>query len=149
MYGRADNTCSLGTDHLTWRGGGGYGLLFRSEYFFSDNTRIRIFFFLSGKARIFFPEFHIRLNDKNWIRLLFFFLHLNQNIFLEKNHKPPSPPFKLNGHSLRRLWETKLKRMKTTNIVFFQSIKSNSSRIVQDITAKIKLDLCVVVKSIV
>ena len=46
-------------------------------------------------------------------------------------------------------WETNLKRMKTTNIVFFQSIKSNSSRIVQDITAKIKLDLCVVVKSIV
>ena len=39
--------------------------------------------------------------------------------------------------------------MKTTKIVFFQSIKSNNSRIVQDITAKIKLDLCFVVKTIV
>jgi hypothetical protein len=28
---------------------------------------------------------------------IFFFLHQNQNIFLEKNH---NPPFKLNGRSL-------------------------------------------------
>ena len=33
--------------------------------FFSDNTRVRIFFILSGKARIFFPGFNIRLYDKN------------------------------------------------------------------------------------
>ena len=29
--------------------------------FFSDNTRVRILFFLSGKVRNFFPEFNIRL----------------------------------------------------------------------------------------
>ena len=44
--------------------GGGYGFLFRSEIFFSDNTRVRIFIFLSRKAQIFFPEFNIRLYDK-------------------------------------------------------------------------------------
>ena len=70
--------------------GGGYGFLFRSEIFFSDNTRVRIYFF---------PEFHIRLYDKNSESDYFFFLHQNQNIFfsnignqniiLEKNHTPP------------------------------------------------------------
>jgi hypothetical protein len=55
-------------------------------------------FSLSRKARIFFPEFNIRLYDKN-SESDFFFLHQNQNIFfsnignqnifLEKNHNPP------------------------------------------------------------
>ena len=72
---------------------------------FSDNTRVRIFFFSS--------EFNIRLYDKNSesdyffpstkIRI-FFSATLgigNQNIFfLGKNHKPPPPSFKLNGPSL-------------------------------------------------
>ena len=93
---------TLGTDHLTWRGGGGYGFLFRSEFFFSDNTRVRIFFFfLSRKARIFFPDSNIRLYDKNSESYFFFFLHQNQNIFfsnignhhifLEKTHTPLPP----------------------------------------------------------
>jgi hypothetical protein len=57
-------------------------------------------FFLSRKARIFFPEFNIRLYDKNSESDYFFFLLQNQNIFfsnignqnifLEKNHNPPS-----------------------------------------------------------
>ena len=76
---------------------------FSFRIFFSDNTRVRIFF-LSHKARIFFPKCNIRL--------YFFFLHQNQNIFfsnignqnifLERNHNPP-PPFKLNGRSLKLL----------------------------------------------
>ena len=69
--------------------------------FFSDNTRVRILFFLSCKARIFFPEFNIRLYDKNSESDYFFFLHQNQNIFLEKKHNPP--PFKLNGRSLTHI----------------------------------------------
>ena len=48
--------------------------------FFSDNTRVRIFIFLSRKARIFFPEFNIMLYDNN-SESDFFFLHQNQNIF--------------------------------------------------------------------
>ena len=65
--------------------------------FFSDNTR----------ARIFFPEFNIRLYGKNSESDYFFSFHQNQNIFfsnienqnifLEKTH---SPPWKLNDPSL-------------------------------------------------
>jgi hypothetical protein len=65
-------------DHLTCRMGG-YDFLFRSE-FFSDNTRVRIFIFLSHKARNFFPQLSIRLYDKN-SESDFFFHHQNQNIF--------------------------------------------------------------------
>ena len=79
------------------KGGGGYGFLFRElEYFF-----------LSRKARNFFPEFNIRLYYKN-SESDFFFLHQNQNIlfinignqniFLEK--KTITPLFKLNVRSL-------------------------------------------------
>ena len=49
--------------------------------------------------KFFFPEFNIRLYDKNSESDYFFFLHQNQNIFfsnignqnisLEKNHTPP------------------------------------------------------------
>ena len=48
--------------------GGGGGVMvfcFVQNYFFSDNTRVRIFFYLSRKARNFFPEINIRLYDKN------------------------------------------------------------------------------------
>ena len=54
------------------------------------------YFFLSRQARNFFPEFNIRLYDKNSESDYLFFLHHNQNIvfsnignqhiFLEKNH---------------------------------------------------------------
>ena len=82
-------------------GGGGYGFLFHSEFFF--RTTREYLFFLSRKAQFFFsPEFHIRLYDKNSESDFFFFLHQNQNIFfsnignqnifLEKKHNPPPPP---------------------------------------------------------
>ena len=49
--------------------GGSYGFLFRSEFFFriynNISSRVRILFFLLRKAQIFFPEFNIRLHDKN------------------------------------------------------------------------------------
>jgi hypothetical protein len=35
------------------------------QNFFSDNTRVRISIFLSRQARNFFPEFNIRIYDKN------------------------------------------------------------------------------------
>ena len=84
--------------------GGGVMVFCFVQNFFSDNTRVIIFlFFLSHKAQIFFPEFNIRLYDKNSESDYFFSLHQNQNIFfskignqnifLEKNHK-------LNGRSL-------------------------------------------------
>ena len=38
-------------------------------------------FFCRAKREIFFPEFNIRLYDKNSESDYFFFLHQNQNIF--------------------------------------------------------------------
>ena len=64
-------------------------------------------FFCRAEREIVFPEFNIRLYDKNSesdyyfpptkIRIFFFSNTGNQNIFLEKNH---NPSFKLNGRSL-------------------------------------------------
>ena len=45
--------------------GGGYGFLFRSEIFFRTTQELEYLFILSRIARIFFPEFNIRLYDKN------------------------------------------------------------------------------------
>jgi hypothetical protein len=81
---------------------------FVQNFFFRTTQELEYLFFLLRKARIFFPEFNIRLYDKNSESDNFFFLHQNQNIFfsnignqnifLEKIH---NPPFKLNGCSLR------------------------------------------------
>jgi hypothetical protein len=60
--------------------GGGYGFLFRLENFFRTTQELE-YFFLSRQARIFFPEFNIRLYDKNSESDYFFFLHQNLNIF--------------------------------------------------------------------
>jgi hypothetical protein len=43
----------------------GYGFLFRSEIFFRTARELEYLFFLSRKARKKFPEFNIRLYDKN------------------------------------------------------------------------------------
>ena len=51
-------------------------VFFSFRIFFSDNTRVRIFIL----SAIFFPEFNIRLYDKNFESDLFP-LHQNQNIF--------------------------------------------------------------------
>ena len=53
----------LGNDHLTCRGG--YGFMFRSEKKFRTTRELEYLFFLSRKARNFFPEFNIRFYDKN------------------------------------------------------------------------------------
>ena len=47
------------------KGGGGYGFLFRSEIFFRTTRELEYLFFMSSKALMFFPEFNIRLYDKN------------------------------------------------------------------------------------
>ena len=69
---------------------------FVQKFFFGQHELE--YFFLSRKARNFFPDINIRLYDKNCESDYFFFLHQNQNIFLEKKHNPP--PFKLNRRSL-------------------------------------------------
>jgi hypothetical protein len=85
-------------------------VFFSFRIFFSDDTRVRTFIFFVAQGAIFFPEFNIRLYDKNSESDYYFFLHQNQNIFsatlgiriffFRKKNPIPSPPFKLNGRSL-------------------------------------------------
>jgi hypothetical protein len=49
------------------------------QNFYRKTQELEYLFFLSRKARFFFPEFNIRLYDKN-SESDFFFLHQNQNI---------------------------------------------------------------------
>jgi hypothetical protein len=77
---------------------GDYGFLFRSEFFFRTTQELEYLFFFVAQSANFFPEFNIRLYDKNSESDYFFFLHQNQNIFFSTI--TPSP-FKLNGRSLR------------------------------------------------
>ena len=52
------------------------------QKFFSDNTRVRIFFFLSHKVQIFnFQNLTIGYMTKTLSQIIFIFLHQNQNIF--------------------------------------------------------------------
>ena len=51
------------------------------QNFFFGQHEIEYLVFLSREAQIFFPEFNIRLYDKNSESDYFFFLHQNQNIF--------------------------------------------------------------------
>ena len=82
------------------RGGGGGGLWFFVSFriFFPDNTRVRIFIFLARKARTIFPEYNIRLYDKNSESDFFFpppqseyFFqqHWESEYFFRKKHTPP------------------------------------------------------------
>ena len=85
-------------------------LCFVQKFFFSDFTRVIIFiFYVAQSAKFFFQNLSLGYMSKMLNQIIFFFLlHRNQNIFfsnignqnilLEKKHKPPS--FKLNGCSL-------------------------------------------------
>ena len=80
--------------------GEGYGFLFRSKFFFRTTQELE-YIFLSRKARIFFPEFHIRLYDKNSESDYFFFpppkseyffqQHWESEYFFRKKNITPLP----------------------------------------------------------
>ena len=80
-------------------GGGGVMVFCLVQNFFSDNTRVRWFFF-SRQARNFFQNLTLDYMTKTLNQIIFFFLHQNQNIFfsnignqnifLEKTMTPPS-----------------------------------------------------------
>ena len=54
---------------------------FVQNFFFRTTQELEYLFFLSHKAQFFFPQFNIRLYDKNSELDYFFSLHQNQNIF--------------------------------------------------------------------
>ena len=55
------------------KGGGGYGFLFRSEYFFGTTQELEYLFF--------FQNLTVGYMTKTLNHIIFFFLHQNQNIF--------------------------------------------------------------------
>ena len=55
------------------------------QNFFSDNTRVRIFIFCRAKREIFFPEFNIRLYDKNSESDYYFFLPPKSEFFFQQH----------------------------------------------------------------
>ena len=67
------------------KGVGGYGFLFRSEFFFEQHKELEYLIFLSRKARIFFPEFNIRLCDKNSESNYFFFPPPKSEYFFQQH----------------------------------------------------------------
>ena len=82
---------------------GGYGFLFRIA------QELEYLFFLSLKARIFFPEFNIRIYDKNSESDYYFYPPPKSEYFFQQHweseyffrKKTITPPWKLNGPSLR------------------------------------------------
>ena len=96
-------TVTLGTDHLTWRGGGGRLCFFVSfRIFFSDNTRVRIYFFFPQKLTLGYMTKTLNkiiFLSSTKIRI-FFSATLGIRIFLQKKPYSPPPLFKLNGRSL-------------------------------------------------
>jgi hypothetical protein len=75
----------------------------------SENTRVRIFIFFVAQSANFFPDFNIRLYDKNSESDYYFFpppkseyffqQHWESEYYLEKKHNPSL--WKLNGPSLK------------------------------------------------
>ena len=99
LFGLTCSTILQLRDRPTWRRGLWFFVSFR--IFLSDNTRVRIFFFGRAKRVIFFPEFNIRLYDKNSESYYFFFSSTKIKIFfsatlgiriffLEKTIPPPA-----------------------------------------------------------
>ena len=63
---------------------GGYGFLFHSEFFFRTTQELEYLFFCRAKRKFFFQNSTSGYMTKTESDYLFFFLHQNQNIFLEK-----------------------------------------------------------------
>ena len=88
---------------------GGYGFLFRSEFFFRTTQALEYLFFCRAKREIFFQNSTLGYMTKT-LNPIFFSLHQNQNIFfsnignqnifLEKKHNPLGT-FHLRGLALQ------------------------------------------------
>ena len=71
--------------------GGGYGFLFRSEFFFPTAQELEYLFFCRAKREIFFPEFSIRLYYKNSESEYFFQRHWESEYFFRRKTLTPPP----------------------------------------------------------
>ena len=98
---------------------------FVQKNFFGQHESYNIYFFLSHKARIFFPEFNIRLYDNNSESDFFFpppkseyFFQQHwesEYIFFLKNHTPTPTPWKLSETP-----ENKKARLRYDNVPYLR-----------------------------
>jgi hypothetical protein len=72
IHSNTNNTSSIELLNRLSNRRGGYGFLFRSDFFYRATQELEYLFFLSRKGRIFFQEFNIRLYYKNSNQIIFF-----------------------------------------------------------------------------
>jgi hypothetical protein len=97
VYGLEVNLISIRDRPFNLKGGLWFFVSFK--IFFSDITRVRIFFFCRAKHEFFSQKITLDYMTKTLNQIILFFLHQNQNIFFSnignqniffrKNHNPP------------------------------------------------------------
>ena len=75
----------LGTDHLTCKGAEGLWFFVSFRIFFRTTRELKYLFFLLRKARLFFPEFNIRLYEENSESDYFFFPPPKSEYFVQQH----------------------------------------------------------------
>ena len=111
---------------------GGYGYLFRSEFFFRTTQELEYLFFCRAKREIFSQNLTLGYMTKTLNQIFvfpppkseyFFQQHWNQNIFLEKKHNLP-PPFQAKwSFPITSLSATIQKQMNVFNELFRYSFR--------------------------
>jgi hypothetical protein len=98
---------------------------------------------LSRKAQIFFPEFNIRLYDKNSESDYFFFLPPKPEFFFRKKTITPPPLFKLNSRSLNGKNVSKFidEDLSSIQKIITESLKDNRSLDVKAVNEMMKIQL--------
>ena len=97
VYGLEVNLISIRDRPFNLKGG--LWFFVSLKFFFSDITRVQIFFFCRAKHNFFFQNLTLGYMTKTLNQIILFFLHQNQNIFfsnignqnifLEKTITPP------------------------------------------------------------
>ena len=67
------------------KGGGGYGFLVCSEFFFRTTRELEYLFFFVARSSNFFPEFNIRLYDNNSESDYYFFPPPKSEYFVQQH----------------------------------------------------------------
>jgi hypothetical protein len=146
----------LGTDHLTCR----EVMVFVSfSNFFSDNTRVRIFFFVAQIA-IFFPQnLTLGYMTETLNQIIFFSStkirifqqHWESEYFFREKPYPPLPPFKLNGRFLiANFSSTSAISWRPVHLYFdYNSKHTSSNQQIRISTVYCEFQLCIVIENMV
>ena len=100
---------------------------FVQNFFFGQNKSLNIYFFCRAKCKFFFPEYNIRVYDKNSESDYFcfpppkseYFFPATLGIRIFFSIKTITPPFKLNGRTLTKCSPLQLDLEILLSVVFF------------------------------